>query len=75
MDLWATNMGNAYLEAYTSEKLVIVGGAKFREMEGHILIISIDTGASPSVVMRWDLHHQKLNPTFGCDAMATTMSI
>ncbi len=41
MDLWATDIGNAYLEAYTAKTLVIVGGPEFREMEeGHILIIS-----------------------------------
>jgi hypothetical protein len=26
MDLWATHIGNAYLEAYTAKKLVIVRG-------------------------------------------------
>jgi hypothetical protein len=40
MDLWATDIGNAYLQAFTAKKLVIVSGPEFREMEGHILIIS-----------------------------------
>jgi hypothetical protein len=40
MDLWATDIGNAYLEAYTAMKRVIIGGPEFGEMEGHILIIS-----------------------------------
>jgi hypothetical protein len=40
MDLWATDIGNTYLKAYTAKKLVIVSGPEFREMEGHILIIS-----------------------------------
>jgi hypothetical protein len=40
MELWATNMGNAYLEAYTAEKLFIVAGPEFGEFEGHMLIIS-----------------------------------
>jgi hypothetical protein len=40
MDLGGTDIGNAYLKAYMAKKLVIVGGPKFREMEGHILIIS-----------------------------------
>ncbi len=39
MDLWATDIGNAYLEAYMAKKLVMVGGPEFEEMEGHILII------------------------------------
>jgi hypothetical protein len=40
MDLWATDIGNAYLKAYAAKKLVIVSGPEFREMEGHILILS-----------------------------------
>ncbi len=40
MDLWAADIGKTYLEAYTAENLVIIGRPKFREMEGHILIIS-----------------------------------
>jgi hypothetical protein len=40
MDLWATNIGNTYLETYTAEELVIVGGPEFEEMDDHILIIS-----------------------------------
>jgi hypothetical protein len=40
MELWATDIGNAYLEAYTAEKLYIVAGPGFGELEGHMLIIS-----------------------------------
>ena len=40
MELWATNIGNAYLEAYTAEKLFIVAGPEFGELKGHMLIIS-----------------------------------
>ncbi len=41
MDLWATDICNAYLEAYTAKKLVIVTQwPEFGEMDGHILIIS-----------------------------------
>ena len=40
LEMWSTNIGNAYLEAYTSEKLYIVAGLEFGELEGHILIIS-----------------------------------
>jgi hypothetical protein len=36
---WATDIGNAYLEAVTSEKLFIIAGPEFREQQGHILII------------------------------------
>jgi hypothetical protein len=40
MVLLATDIGNAYLKAYTAKKLVIVSGPELREMEGHILNIS-----------------------------------
>ena len=40
LDLWATDIGNAYLEAYTSEKVAIVAGSEFGELEGHTLLVS-----------------------------------
>jgi Reverse transcriptase (RNA-dependent DNA polymerase) len=40
LQLWATDIGNAYLEAYTSEKVYIVAGPEFGDREGHILVIS-----------------------------------
>jgi hypothetical protein len=39
LDLWATNIGNAYLEARTSELLVIIAGPEFGDLEGHMLVI------------------------------------
>ncbi len=39
LDTWATDIGNAYLEAVTSEKLFIVAGAESGLQQGHILII------------------------------------
>jgi hypothetical protein len=36
---WATDIGNAYLEAKTSEKACIIPGPEFGELEGHTLII------------------------------------
>lgn len=40
IDLCATDIGNAYLDAYTSEKVYILGWPEFGELEGHILVIS-----------------------------------
>jgi hypothetical protein len=40
MELWATDIGNGYLEAYMAEKLFIVAGSEFGKLEGHMLIIS-----------------------------------
>ena len=37
--LWGGDVGNAYLEALTKEKLYITAGPEFGELQGHILII------------------------------------
>jgi hypothetical protein len=40
MDLWATDIGNAYLESYTKEKVVaFTAGPEFGEYEGHTFVI------------------------------------
>jgi hypothetical protein len=36
---WAGDIGNAYLEAYTREKVYFVAGPEFGQLEGHTLII------------------------------------
>ena len=38
LDLWGADIGNAYLEAFTDEKLYIVAGPEFQELEAYILI-------------------------------------
>ena len=38
LDLWGAYIGNAYLEAFTDEKIYIVAGPEFQELEGYILI-------------------------------------
>ena len=38
LDLWRAGIGNAYLEAFTDEKIYIVAGPEFQELEGYILI-------------------------------------
>ena len=38
LELWGADIGNAYLEAFTDEKLYIVAGPEFQEVEGYILI-------------------------------------
>jgi len=37
--VWTTHICNAYLEAKTQEKVYIIVGPKFGELEGHMLII------------------------------------
>jgi hypothetical protein len=39
LDLWATDIGNSYLEAFTMERNYIVAGPEFGQLEGHYLII------------------------------------
>ena len=36
-ELWGADIGNAYLEAVTEEKLNILAGPEFEDMEGYIL--------------------------------------
>ena len=39
LDLWGTGIGKAYLEECTEEKLFIVVGPEFDDLEGHILVM------------------------------------
>ena len=38
LDILGVDIGNAYLESLTDEKLYIVAGPEFQELEGYILI-------------------------------------
>ena len=39
IEIWGTDIGNAYLEAFTSEKVCIFAGPEFGPLEGHLLLI------------------------------------
>ena len=39
LELWGADVGNAYLEAKTKEKVYIVAGPEFGPLEGHTLLI------------------------------------
>ena len=39
LDLWGADISNAYLKADTMEKLFIIAGYEFDDLEGHILIM------------------------------------
>jgi hypothetical protein len=39
LEIWATDVGNAYLEAKTQEKGYIIAGPEFGELEGHLLVV------------------------------------
>jgi hypothetical protein len=53
LKLWSTDIGNAYLEAYTSEKVYIIAGPEIGDREGHILIISKSLYGWQSSGLRW----------------------
>ena len=37
--VWVADIGNAYLEATTEEKIYIMAGQEFKELQAHILVI------------------------------------
>ena len=39
LELWGTDVGNAYLESYTTEKVCFTAGDEFGEQAGHTFII------------------------------------
>ena len=53
LELWGADIGNAYLEAYTNEKLFIIGGAEFEELEGFILFFNKALYGLKSSRKRW----------------------
>ena len=53
MELWGTDIGNAYLESYTQEKVYIVGGPEFGDREGHTLVITKALYGLKSSGLRW----------------------
>ena len=36
LELWNTDIGNAYLESYTTEKVAFIAGEEFGKYAGHI---------------------------------------
>ena len=39
LQLWAADVGNAYLQALTKGKLYIVAGPEFEELQEHVLVM------------------------------------
>ena len=39
LDLWGADVGNAYLEAFTKEKVCFIAGEGFGNLIGHTLVI------------------------------------
>jgi hypothetical protein len=53
LETWATDIGNAYLEAETSEKVFVIAGPEFGELEGHTLVIFKALYGLRSSGLRW----------------------
>ena len=53
LELWGADIGNAYLEARTKEKLYIIAGKEFGEREGHVLVIQRALYGLKSSGKRW----------------------
>ena len=58
LEIWSTDIGNAYLESFTQEKVYIIAGPEFGDREGHTLIISKALYGLRSSGLRW---HERLD--------------
>ena len=58
IEIWGTNIGNAYLEALTSKYVCIVAGPEFGLLEGYLLLIYKTFYGLSSSGARW---HDKLS--------------
>jgi hypothetical protein len=61
LELWGTDIGNAYLESYTQEKVCFIAGGEFGEYAGHTFIIMKAQYGLKSSGKRW---HDRL-----CDVL------
>ena len=53
LELWGADIGNAHLEDVTEEKLYIVAGPEFEDLEGYILTFSKALYGLKSSGKRW----------------------
>ena len=52
-EIWGADVGNAYLEAYTDQKLCIIAGPELKELQGHLLIMIKALHGTRSGGARW----------------------
>ena len=53
LKVWQTDVGNAYLEAKTKEKVYVIAGPEFGELEGHIFVINKALYGLKTSGLRW----------------------
>ena len=83
LEVWGADIGNAYLEAKTKEKLHVVAGPEFEELEGHILVIYKALYGLKSSGLRWSqkIHDIMLDMGFSpcksdpCDTISPVVSL
>ena len=69
LELWGADVGSAYLQALTREKLYIVGGPEFEELQGHVLVMYKALYGTRSGGACWHdkffdiLHHMGFKPS------------
>jgi len=63
--VWATDIGNAYLESYTQEKVCIIAGPEFGGKQGHTLVIGKALYGLKSSGLRWHEHLFDALPDMG----------
>jgi len=77
LKIWSTDVGNAYLETCTKEKVCVIAGPEHGDCEGHVLIIlkhhmvyiqvdCVGQSISRMFLERWDTFHPRRRKTFGC---------
>ena len=64
LEMWSTNIGNAYLKAKTKECVYINAGPEFKELESHTLIIFKALYGLPIVSVTWVSLCPRLSQTF-----------
>ena len=76
LEIWDTDICNAYLEALPSTKVYIIAGSEFKELEGHILVSSKVLHGLRSIgkrwhesfadcILKWGFFQYKLDPGIG----------
>jgi hypothetical protein len=53
LETWGSDVGNAYLESFTKEKVFIIAGPEFGKLEGHTLLIKKALYGLRTSGLRW----------------------
>lgn len=56
LELWAVDVGNAYLKASTKERVYIIAGPEFGERKGHTMLIKKALYGLRTSGARWHEH-------------------